>query len=511
LVSILEEHAIDLPENVTIKRLWLGNIKTQFDSQELRFEVTVSGIMKKWFETEKKCPPIHVVIEAQEVKSENTIRDYELRQRMGEAVLSFEVPEVFRNVGLAVNVFICGHHFNVTPKMKKIVLHKTIGKHESASISENLSRTSRLEPSSIHHDSRKDDAKSELKKKLETTTKDIRPNLFNLVFYGDAVDLMNVLANPEKSQLAHKVILLNAKNLANNLQAYLPAEITDPVSRIMGHNPDEMISYELAQDISALLLQPIIQKYLSARPLRPIDQWLASHIMQVVESKDEFSSEKLTTDFSLEKVPLVFSSFPRSALDDGVGSLEDMKGSVLVFAIDISRYDEYEDNGLNCVIAQIKELQILLSTGFFDDLVLTLTEVKKFVVKLSQTKLTACFSGDDVPTTAGQEENLEFLFQRIPKMLNHKIRIANLALNSISVDKDTENFKKCLKQHLPVRFLEEYNRLKRAKMLTTIGAGAATIAAGAVTAVVAVPSILGWFAENVLEPLGGILDGDDYD
>jgi soluble cytochrome b562 len=336
--------------------------------------------------------------------------------------------------------------------------------------------------------------------------KKIRKNLFHLVFYGEAIDLMNILVNPERSKLAHRVIIFNAKRMVNVIQEYVPPELFEAVFLIMALDPDQKLTLESAQAIEAIMLLPVVEQYLSSNPLSALDLRLMSNAIQVAECKDEFSSNQATVKFTFDKINLSLSSHPR---DNSVE--RSIKGSALVFAIDISRFDDFSHNdGLNHVISQIHELQKLISTGCFDEVILALKDVKKFSAKLGQIPLAICFDGDDVPTTSNLVENLRFLFDRIPQMLGGNIRVKPLTLDSISVEKDEMRFRLCLKELLTARFIDEVKRLKKAKNIKV----AASVAGGAIAAAAAALSVadkLGGLAEwaEVSVEFGGFGGSDD--
>jgi hypothetical protein len=147
---------------------------------------------------------------------------------------------------------------------------------------------------------------------------------------------------------------------------------------------------------------------------------------------------------------------------------------------------------LNSVIAQVHQLQQLLSHGCFDEVLLLFSETKKFSIQLRapQKSLKVCF-GDDAPSSTDLQTNLSFAFEKICQMLdNKKIRIKPMALESTSVDKDDSVFRSCLKDFLTTRLLEEFKRMKKAKM-AAIGAGTFAVAAGTGAVVATVPSIAG--------------------
>jgi hypothetical protein len=183
----------------------------------------------------------------------------------------------------------------------------------------------------------------------------------------------------------------------------------------------------------------------------------------------------------MHTIPLNLCSIPELPSIADAEELAQFSGSLLIYSINLSQYDESHEEHKDCnaVEYQVRQLCELVNTGYFHDVVLCLTNFGKFLAKLRVIPLNkvGCFKDEpNLPEAAAQKKEdvmLEFLFSYCTKSLKAS-RIGKVALFSASIDKDRERLMQCLKKHLPMRLKEEHKKLLKlaavAGALTAAGA-----------------------------------------
>jgi hypothetical protein len=167
--------------------------------------------------------------------------------------------------------------------------------------------------------------------------------------------------------------------------------------RISNADPEKRLECQLAAEIEQLYSEPVVQEYVAKYPYKEKDAFLISNAAESQSTKSAFSSSICSRSYQSGEFPITLVSFPE--VGSTAAELSTFQNSLLVFSINISRYNEalHEQKEANYVRFQIEKLKKLVETGYFKDVLLVFTHSRKFLVKLGKDPWTSCFPGVETP------------------------------------------------------------------------------------------------------------------
>jgi hypothetical protein len=308
-------------------------------------------------------------------------------------------------------------------------------------------------------------------------------NLFTVLFYGEARDLINVIDCQRASKVAHCSIIRNSQKIVAEVGDQL-THLGQTVNRIAALDQDAKLTKQNAQDIFKLISESAVQRYLEANPIKyKEDTKLLNDVTLVAESKDLVAVDRIVSrNYRQGQSQFTFIAFPPEL---SVHDFADYHSSLFVYALDLSTYDEISPDGSSINFwYRIQELQNLVGSNF-PEILVVFTNARKFLDKIKVNPLDSVFPDEAVPNASDSSTVMTFMYSKVDSAFEQTgISIGKLVLYSVFVGGDLSNMKQCFEYIFKERVKKDNEKLKKVAKVAVAASVAAVGGAIAVKEIV---------------------------
>jgi len=240
------------------------------------------------------------------------------------------------------------------------------------------------------------------------------------------------------------------------------------INKLLSLESDQPFDMNIAQDIELVLREPIIQAYFVNNPMELIGQFIFTSILQIAKYYEGVSAKSDESKALIEKkmhkmgsIMLQLTGMPRKQLSGDV--LHKHKDSLLVVAVDLSKYMNPGEEKKNELQIQLENVASMANEGNFHEILVVLTHVGKFLEVVEKYPLDTYFPGiPDVHHEDGTTNVLEYFYGQIQSRISKDdMTLYRHYLLSLDVAEDYSSFNACVWEVQKLRLMKEQCRLEQ--------------------------------------------------